>query len=1787
MQPIPIHAQQAVLLSMSLQNKQQVQPQPQIVPILQSQVAPPPEINTYKACTLEPNQHYAVYVSFVNDGPTHFSVQLQQSEQTLVKLMKDINGIDLRMIEDVPLPGAICLARCLEDNNVCRAVVTNEVDNQFKVFYVDFGNSEILPLEALYQIPFKYVLPKVMAIRLALNGVDKSTVTMEMKLAFKKFVDNRLLYMKVLPSAQKAAIPKCELWDPETKTNALDVINRAAQHAYPEPLLLSRGFTQAVKVSYVYSCNRFYVQLLAKDQELAKLMNDLQISCPSSDPVYDVKLGLPCCALFEADQLWYRGQVVDVLSKDKVKVRYIDYGNEEEIPVVHLRTVEGELLTVLRPQAIECCLTGYQNMEPEDSRDALLEQLILEQNFTMRVNEMFGQKALVDLIDGNNYNVASLLLDKLAALKSAASPVLVQAGNTLQHRKSSGEQTQYKKTPREWNRNENRSAEKSTDKQWRAGNKERHNDGNSDGANERGSWRQGNRESNQNENNLYRARGPRSDNKSNTNERFTKNKNDNNNWKQDKESKTPTSSSTWGGDPSTTPLEDSWGSSAPKTTTYEPNRKFRDDKFKGNRKQFENGNGSAQDGGWGKRDNVKRDKAKEGSEVSSSGSERSFRKGPRSSSRNESKEGKSFQKRSDSSFKSNNSWNISEVSVPIDAAPNTANFKQQQVAGVEGLVLVSWFHNPDHFYCQLQSAQDEFKVLMEDIQQFYKGRSAESCLPGAPIVAQFPEDNVLYRAKLLQVAVNQFTVFYVDFGNVTNVSKIWPIDNKFMVMPAQAIRSSLSGITPNEDSWPDPAQFSSFFSKEIFAARFLEQDDTRAVVELWDAQTQLADLLIEANLAKKAQSIEFMLLFNQQFRVQLKSCNSLSDISTTLDNGVTLHCKAHNLETATEQHEDVLKGYIGQTVIMFVDNVLDNTLEVTFYDNDGNKIVILAPDEGALDTVDPLCSPFVPNSRVFGFVSHADETQVFIQSSLDDVTALLDRMFESYENETNENSLVPEEGYVYAVKSEDGNWYRGRVDTFDDDKIQVTYVDYGNGEQVAFSVLRGLKSEFNVPNILALPVKVTSKHSALSLLEKDVTATIYWGEEGWEGTVETESTAEIEGTVEPEGAVETEAILETEVKGIEEKSEIAEIQEQVGEAKDEEHTDEPEKIEVKPVDETELIENETEKEPPVLQQNGSTVVVSHIDSPTQFYVQFLETASALEKMQYELQEVAEELPALTTISAGILCVAPYSVDHQWYRAEVLDADDDITTVRFIDFGNTDVINNKTTKIKTLPSNLLSLAMYATRCSLKLKPIEDEWSQAGLELFENLAYKDNLSLEFIVQDEKTNVVELYLEGVNIKDVLLKENHAIPCEIVTESSRSTCFVSHLNSPSEFWVQMENCVEELEWIAEQLSTAEQFPELQDLTPGTLCVALFQDDQMWYRARILSNTIGGIELLFIDYGNSSFGTSIRQLPEDLVMTPPLAQKCCLKKPDGIPYWTKEAQEKFAKISADGLTIFELKKITTGETAIVELLLKGENVISQILPLTEAGSIKKFLSLNEFFIEKEGVLVEESMHLEPMPNMEWGEDSSTKFLQLFPKETVFQVEFLENNYVRLYKDGIDIRCGLGGVKNNLIVLDSENSQENIEIVAEQVLSVCDEPVLHHATGCNNQETISHSKEKILTDIIQETQDNEKNDATKQVENEKFKEQESEQKDVSTAVDASEQVQPSSQNDSTQVDNEKIEGHKDISEKLDISEKVQESVILESSQSVTVEKTMSRPASRLSYDEKILPAVVSRPHSPC
>lgn len=59
---------------------------------------------------------------------------------------------------------------------------------------------------------------------------------------------------------------------------------------------------------------------------------------------------------------------------------------------------------------------------------------------------------------------------------------------------------------------------------------------------------------------------------------------------------------------------------------------------------------------------------------------------------------------------------------------------------------------------------------------------------------------------------------------------------------------------------------------------------------------------------------------------------------------------------------------------------------------------------------------------------------------------------------------------------------------------------------------------------------------------------------------------------------------------------------------------------------------------------------------------------------------------------------------------------------------------------------------------------------------------------------------------------------------------------------------------------------------------------------------------------------------------------KCSLQKPEDVTTWSESAAAKFNEISADGQTIFTIKKLSTDETSVVQLFLNEVDVVAKLL---------------------------------------------------------------------------------------------------------------------------------------------------------------------------------------------------------------------------------------------------------------
>lgn len=375
------------------------------------------EALVFKSRVLDVSSKYDVYVSFVEDGPYKFSVQLQSTTQILRTLMRDINNHPLEPLQEPPLPGSVCLGRYTRDKVLCRAVVMSVMENKCKLYYVDFGHTEVLPYTDIFKLPPHFINPRVLSIRFTLSGVHKLDVTGTMKEYFRQVLAGKLLVLHVCPPEGPPLVQYGDLYD--NGKNIKDIL----KEAFPPParLVHIKCFTYQIPkalliedivnvyVSFVESYTKFFVRLEDYVPSLELIMNDLADFCKTAPTLSlaELRIGLPCAALY--DNQWYRAQIQNV-NGEKVRVLYVDYGNEETVTLNSLRSIRSDLVVTLPAQAIQCTLHGYRVIEPiQKSRDRF-ESYTLEKRFHIKVVNVTSNGLLVDLYEKeHNMNILSEL----------------------------------------------------------------------------------------------------------------------------------------------------------------------------------------------------------------------------------------------------------------------------------------------------------------------------------------------------------------------------------------------------------------------------------------------------------------------------------------------------------------------------------------------------------------------------------------------------------------------------------------------------------------------------------------------------------------------------------------------------------------------------------------------------------------------------------------------------------------------------------------------------------------------------------------------------------------------------------------------------------------------------------------------------------------------------------------------------------------------------------------------------------------------------------------------------------------------------------------------------------------------------------------------------------------------------------------------------------------------------------------------------------------------------------
>ncbi|KAI3363634.1 hypothetical protein L3Q82_001266 [Scortum barcoo] len=357
------------------------------------------------------NSSHMAVVQHVSD-PSEFWIQTQNYANELDELTDGIyhlykDSINKDVVRN-PTVGLYCAAKA-EDGDFYRATVTEVGNTQIKVFFVDYGNTEMVDRSNIRTLPDKFKNLPRLSLKCSLAGIRPKDGRWSQSACdfLIRAVTNKVLNVHVTakydegyvvhltdpdaqgetdlgtlmcssglaeraeterqPKAKKqpAILPPTQLPDvrltgvyrnSEMSFQALNTAGRTSnerkistfkEHMFPIGSILD------VSVSYIESPNDFWCQLVQNAGHLKMLMHDIQAHYAGSE--FQPPVETACVARHPENGMWYRALVIQKHETPHVDVLFVDYGQMETVSLYDLRRICPEFL-LLRGQAFRCSL---------------------------------------------------------------------------------------------------------------------------------------------------------------------------------------------------------------------------------------------------------------------------------------------------------------------------------------------------------------------------------------------------------------------------------------------------------------------------------------------------------------------------------------------------------------------------------------------------------------------------------------------------------------------------------------------------------------------------------------------------------------------------------------------------------------------------------------------------------------------------------------------------------------------------------------------------------------------------------------------------------------------------------------------------------------------------------------------------------------------------------------------------------------------------------------------------------------------------------------------------------------------------------------------------------------------------------------------------------------------------------------------------------------------------------------------------------------------------------------
>ena len=333
----------------------------------------PPSTFVLPSVALPTSPEFIVMVPHV-DSPSLFYVQVitEEGVHSMLALMENLNAYctSATGFQQAPTTGEFCAAKY--DNEWFRAQVLRQISsNMLEVFFIDFGNTETVPLSTVKPLLQKHLSLPMQAVACGLYGVparEAISPTDASQETFKSLVLNGKFSCKIICKypllvdlKDTATTTSLSVRDELTKMGLFPRVQDLGLSFLSSSCLPSTD-SSVVMVTEICDPSDFWIQVgdLSTLRELEMMSQKMNEYCESSPQCRELPvLGQLCCTRFSEDGMWYRARVVEFFTKMSFRVHFVDYGNGEVVNVSNVRPFKRDFMHV-PTQGIHCCLIGFE-----------------------------------------------------------------------------------------------------------------------------------------------------------------------------------------------------------------------------------------------------------------------------------------------------------------------------------------------------------------------------------------------------------------------------------------------------------------------------------------------------------------------------------------------------------------------------------------------------------------------------------------------------------------------------------------------------------------------------------------------------------------------------------------------------------------------------------------------------------------------------------------------------------------------------------------------------------------------------------------------------------------------------------------------------------------------------------------------------------------------------------------------------------------------------------------------------------------------------------------------------------------------------------------------------------------------------------------------------------------------------------------------------------------------------------------------------------------------------------